>query len=189
MMDQDVQSETGLIGGVEKRDILLLPYDPEWPQIFEQHRRKIQTALGKTALAIDHIGSTSVPGLAAKPIIDMMLVVEYSGDEPSYLPPLEKAGYELRVREPDFEEHRMLRTNDRDVHLHVFSKGSLEVKRHLVFRDRLRDSPTDRQRYEEVKLRLAAKDWPDMNAYAAAKSEVIEGILADMPSVPRRVPR
>ena len=93
----------------------------------------IGKALGNAALRIEHIGSTSVPGLAAKPIVDILLVVENSGDETSYLPRLEEAGYELRVREPDFHEHRMLRTPTRDVHVHVYSPSSPEIERCLVF--------------------------------------------------------
>ncbi|HAW32506.1 MAG TPA: hypothetical protein DCY03_31085, partial [Planctomycetaceae bacterium] len=120
---------------------------------------------------------TSVPGLAAKPIVDLLLVVVDSSDENAYLPQLLSAGYELRVREPDFQEHRMFRTPARDVHLHLFSEGSPEIMRLLMFRDWLRSCPEDRQRYEQVKRELVQKSWPDMNAYAAAKSSVIEQIL------------
>lgn len=177
-MEND-KSPAELIGGVEKRDIVIVPYQAEWPDMFERHKQSIAKAVGKSALAIEHIGSTAVPGLAAKPIIDILLVVEESGNEASYLPQLERADYELRVREPDFEEHRMLRTPERDVHLHVFSNGSPEVARHLRFRDRLRESEADRKRYEEVKLKLASKSWSDMNAYANAKSDVIKDILSN----------
>lgn len=155
-----------------------MDYDPSWPRRFEEHARRIREALQEEAVLIEHVGSTSVPGLAAKPIIDVDLVVEDSGDESSYLPALEAAGYVLRVREPDWHEHRMLRTPDLDVHVHVFSPGSPEVERHLLFRNRLRVSPTDRALYETTKRRLAAQSWEDMNAYANAKGEVIENILA-----------
>ena len=108
----------------------------------------------------------------------MLLVVEDSGDEASYLPEMEAAGYVLRVREPDFHQHRMLRTPERDVHIHVFSSGSPEIERSLTFRDRLRRNRQERQLYERTKRKLAAQDWSDMNAYAEAKTEVIEGIIA-----------
>jgi GrpB-like predicted nucleotidyltransferase (UPF0157 family) len=134
--------------------------------------------LGAVALRIEHIGSTSVPGLAAKAIIDILLVVEDSGNEVSYLPELEAAGFVLRVREPEFHEHRMLRTPARDVHLHVFSLGSTEIERYLTFRDRLRRNVEDRQRYETTKRTLAAQSWSDMDAYANAKTEAVEGIIA-----------
>lgn len=170
--------EVGLIGGVERREIVIVDYDPGWPQVFEAHRTRIADALGEAAVRIEHIGSTSVPGLAAKPIIDVLLVVVDSADEGAYLGALEQAGYELRVREPDFHEHRMLRTPAGDVHIHVFSTDSPQIARHLTFRDRLRSHPEDRRRYEQTKRRLASRPWPDMNAYAEAKTEVIESILA-----------
>jgi GrpB-like predicted nucleotidyltransferase (UPF0157 family) len=167
-----------LIGGIEKREIVIHDYDPTWPDKFASHAARITAALGDTALRIDHIGSTSVPGLAAKPIIDVLVVVPNSADEASYLPPLESAGYVLRVREPTFHEHRMVRTPERDVHVHVFSPGSPEIDRYLIFRDRLRTNPADRARYEATKRNLATRSWPDLNAYADAKTEIIESILA-----------
>jgi GrpB-like predicted nucleotidyltransferase (UPF0157 family) len=167
-----------LIGGIEKREILIADYDASWPEKFELHRGIISAALGATVLRVEHVGSTSVPGLAAKPIIDIILVVRKSADEHAYLPKLEAAGYRLRVREPDWHEHRMLRTPLRDVHVHVYSDGCPEIARNLDFRNRLRTHSQDRQRYEQIKRALARRDWPDMNAYAQAKSEVIESILS-----------
>jgi GrpB-like predicted nucleotidyltransferase (UPF0157 family) len=128
-------------------------------------------------LRIEHIGSTSVPHLAAKPIIDILVVVPDSANESVYLPQLEAAGYVLRVREPDWNEHRMLRTPEKDVHIHIYSPGCPEIQRNLTFRDRLRRNAEDRTRYSQIKRELAAKDWPDMNAYAEAKTEVIENIV------------
>ena len=167
-----------LIGGAEKRAIEIADYDPRWPQESELHRNAILAALGSVALRIEHIGSTSVPWLAAKPIVDILLVVADSGNEAAYLPSLEAAGYALRVREPEFYEHRMLRTPRRDVHLHIFSAGCVEIERYLTFRNRLRSNSHDRQRYESTKRALAAQPWPDMDAYADAKTEVVESIIA-----------
>lgn len=167
-----------LIGGIEQRAIEIFDYHPHWPETFELHARAIAAALGAVALQIEHIGSTSVPGLAAKPIIDILLVVADSADERSYLPRLQAAGYELRVREPEFYEHRMLRPPSRDVHIHVFSLGSPEIERYLLFRDRLRSDAGDRRAYESAKRELAARPWPDMNAYADAKSDLVERIIA-----------
>lgn len=167
----------GLIGGVEKREIEIVAYDPHWVEVFQEHATIIATVLGRAAMRIEHIGSTSVPALDAKPIIDMLLVVEDSAVESSYLPQMEQAGYQLRVREPDFHQHRMFRTKERDVHVHVFSPGCPEIKRYLTFRHRLRTNLADRQLYERTKQELAKKEWPDMNAYAEAKSEVIEKII------------
>jgi len=168
----------GLIGGSEKRLIRIVEYDPQWLDKFQEHSAKICQAVGAAALRVEHIGSTSVPELGAKPIVDILLVVRNSADEASYLPALEAAGYVLRVREPEFEEHRMFRTPELDVHVHVFSEGSKEIGRYLDFRNRLRTNEDERKGYEALKRRLAAMDWPNMDAYAAAKGEMVEEIIA-----------
>jgi GrpB-like predicted nucleotidyltransferase (UPF0157 family) len=166
------------IGGPEKVDIVIVDYNPEWPRRFEVERAKIEAALGEGALRIDHVGSTSVPGLAAKPIIDIDLAVADSAAEAAYVPDLVAVGFALRVREPDWEEHRMLRTRARDVHLHVFALGSRENERHRLLRDWLRGDDADRELYAATKRELAARDWPTMQHYADAKTEVVEAILA-----------
>ncbi len=170
--------ETGLIGGVEKREIRIVDYDTDWPRKFEMHAKIIADALGGAALRIEHIGSTSVPGLAAKAVIDILVVVTDSADESIYLGPLQCAGYVLRVREPDWNEHRMFRTSEKDVHVHIYSAGCREIERNLTFRDRLRRNVDDRSLYEKTKRALAMKAWSDMNEYAKAKTEVIENIIA-----------
>ena len=170
--------ESPLIGGVEKREIRIEDYDPRWQEIFAEHRARIGEALGDVAKSIEHVGSTSVPDLAAKPIVDVLVLVADSGDEGSYLAPMEAAWYVLRVRESEFHEHRMFRTPQLDVHIHVFSRRCPEVDRMLAFRDRLRANAEDLRLYEETKRKLAAQHWPDMNAYAAAKSDIVEQILA-----------
>ena len=166
-----------LIGGVEKVEIRIVDYDPTWPGRFQDHAAKIRAALGDTALRIEHIGSTSVPGLPAKPIIDILLIVPNSAEESAYLNALEAVGYQLRVREAA-ADHRMLRTLARDVHIHVYSSGCFEIERLLVFRDRLRQDASEREIYTQTKRELATRDWWDMNAYADAKTQVIEGIIA-----------
>jgi GrpB-like predicted nucleotidyltransferase (UPF0157 family) len=170
--------ETGLIGGIEKRDIKIAEYDSTWPALFAKHAKIIGDALGSAARRIEHIGSTSVPGLAAKPIIDILVVVKDSADESVYLCQMEAPGYVLRVREPDWHEHRMFRTPDKDVHVHIYSDGCPEITRTLTFRDRLRRNSDDRNRYEQTKRQLATQDWSDMNAYAQAKTLVIEDVIA-----------
>lgn len=175
MADQTLS--TGLIGGPEKRPITIVDYDPRWPVKFQQHAAKIRQAIGHLVLRLEHIGSTSVPGLAAKPIIDILLVVKDAAKETDYLHPLESAGYVLRVREPDFDEHRMFRTSERDVHVHIFGEGSKEIARYLDFRDHLGRHESDRKRYEALKQKLATQDWSDMDAYAAAKGPFIESII------------
>jgi len=162
-----------LIGGVEKRDIRVVPYDPDWPMRFEQERARIADALGPVARRIDHIGSTSVPGLAAKPIIDIDLSVPDVADEAAYLDQLLAAGYRLRVREPG---HLMVRTPTLDVQVHICASGSEWERRHLLFRDWLRTDATDRAAYAALKVELASREWPDMNGYAAAKGALISEI-------------
>lgn len=159
-----------LIGGIEKRDIRIVDYDPEWPERFERERERIAWALGPLARRIDHIGSTAVPGLAAKPIVDIQVSVPDVEDEPSYLDALLAAGYRHRVREPG---HRMVRTPGRDVHVHVCDVGGGWEHRHLLLRDWLRLDPVDRESYQRLKRELARADWADMNEYADAKGPLI----------------
>ena len=167
-----------IIGEIESPAIVIAGYDPAWQERFRREEARIRAALGEAALSVEHIGSTSVPGLAAKPIVDILLVVEDSADEASYVPALEGAGYVLRVREPDFDEHRMFRTPAKDVHVHVFSPGSAEIERYLLLRDHLRENEEDRELYARTKRGLASREWPSMQHYAEAKTEVIEGIIA-----------
>jgi GrpB-like predicted nucleotidyltransferase (UPF0157 family) len=157
--------------------ILIVDYDPEWPRLFEREAGRIQTALGDRVLLMEHAGSTSVPGLAAKPRIDIVLVVANSADESSYVPALEAAGYVLCIREPDWYEHRVFKGPGTDVNLHVFSAGCPEIKRMLLFRDWLRSNASDRHLYERTKRELARKDWKYTQNYADAKTAVVEEIL------------
>jgi GrpB-like predicted nucleotidyltransferase (UPF0157 family) len=156
--------------------------NPAWPAWFAFDRTKIEAALGPTALSIEHVGSTSVPDLPAKPIIDILLQVADSADEASYLPPLEAAGYTLRIREPEWLEHRMLyrRTRPHHVNVHVFSPrhAAKEIRRKLAFRDWLRTHEDDRNRYAATKRELSTKEWRYVQDYADAKTKVIEEILA-----------
>jgi GrpB-like predicted nucleotidyltransferase (UPF0157 family) len=157
--------------------ITLAEYDPVWPSLFTQEFERIRAALGDSAVRVEHVGSTSVPGLVAKPIIDVLLVVPDSADESSYLPALEAAGYRLRIREPKWFEHRMFKGPASDVNLHAFSLGATEIDRMLDFRDRLRSSDADRDRYAQAKRELARNEWRHVQHYADAKTSVIEEIL------------
>ncbi len=152
-------------------------YDPAWPRLFAREDERIRRALGERALRLEHTGSTSVPGLAAKPIVDMLLVVADSSDEPAWLPALEAAGYRLVIREPDWHEHRVLKGPDTNVNLHVLSIGDPEIDRILAFRDRLRNDEADRRLYEATKRELASREWAYVQNYADAKTEVVEAIL------------
>ena len=158
--------------------ITLVTYDPAWPEYFAREAKRIQDALGARAVRIEHIGSTAVPGLIAKPIVDILLVVADSADEPSYVPALERAGYVLRIREPEWHQHRLFKGPDININLHVFTAGSEEIKRHLAFRDWLRAHPADRDLYARTKHGLAQREWRYVQNYADAKSEVVEDIIA-----------
>ena len=157
--------------------IQIVDYDPRWPRLFEREAERIQAALGDRVLSIEHVGSTSVPGLAAKPRIDVLLVVADSADESAYVPALEAAGYVLRIREPDWYEHRVLKGPDMDINLHVFSLDCPEIDRMLLFRDRLRSNASDRRLYERTKKELARRDWKYTQNYADAKTAVVEEVL------------
>lgn len=172
--ERDADLDAVLIGGREKRSIVIVAYDRGWPARFELERERVQGALGPAAIRIEHVGSTAVPGLAAKPIIDVLVTVEDPDDEAVTLAALEAVGYELRVRE---RGHRMFRTPERDVHVHIWRDSDPEVTRYLRFRDRLRDSPEDRRAYERLKRELATREWTDMNAYADAKGALIKATL------------
>jgi GrpB-like predicted nucleotidyltransferase (UPF0157 family) len=158
--------------------IELSDYDPEWPRLFEREAERIRAALGERILQLEHVGSTSIPGLAAKPRIDVLLVVADSADEPAYVPALEAAGYVLRIREPDWYEHRVLKGPDTDVNLHVFSPGAPEIDRMVLFRNWLRADETDRELYARTKRELAGRSWKYVQNYADAKTDVVEEILA-----------
>jgi GrpB-like predicted nucleotidyltransferase (UPF0157 family) len=158
--------------------INLVPYDPAWPLLFERLAMQIRRALGERVLLLEHVGSTSVPGLSAKPFIDMVLGVADSSDEASYVEPLEAIGYTLRIREPDWYQHRLLHPRDVPGKLHVFSVGCEEITQMLLFRDWLRTHVDDRLLYEETKRELAARVWKYTQNYADAKSAVVQEILA-----------
>jgi GrpB-like predicted nucleotidyltransferase (UPF0157 family) len=158
--------------------IQLVDYDPAWPGLFEREAARIRGVLGERVLELEHTGSTSVPGLAAKPCIDMTLVIPDSSDESSYVPDLEAAGYKLVIREPDWYEHRVFKGPDTNVNLHVFSPASPELGRMVGFRDWLRTHDEDRDLYERTKRELAALEWKFVQNYADAKTAVVESIIA-----------
>jgi len=176
----DEEMAKGRIGPVEilNAQIHLAPYDPEWPKLYDREAARIRAALGDKALVLEHAGSTSVPGLSAKPRIDIVLGVADTTDEQAYVPTLEAAGYILRVRETDWHEHRFFHGPDTPINLHVFTVGCAEIERMLRFRDHLRASEADRLLYERAKHELAARTWRYTQHYADAKSKVVEQILA-----------
>ena len=158
--------------------ITLADYDPGWPALYEHEAARIRAGLGDRVLLLEHAGSTSVPGLAAKPVIDIVLGVADPADEAAYVPDLETAGYVLRIREPDWFEHRMFKDTDPSVQVHVFAADSTEIVRMLAFRDRLCRHDDERLLYEKTKRELGARHWTFVQDYADAKGEVVEGIIA-----------
>lgn len=174
-LTDDILAEL-LVDGPRPVWVQLSDYDPRWPVRFEARAAELRAVLGDRARLIEHIGSTSVPGLAAKPVIDIVVGIDDPDDEPAYLPDLEAVGYDLRVREP---RHRCLRIGEPEepVNLHCYPPEHPETRKYLVFRDRLRADPDDRLLYEATKRSLANREWRDMNYYAEAKQPVIDEIL------------
>ena len=166
-----------IIGGSEAVAVELQPHDERWVGVYLEHQQRISGALATVGVDadIEHIGSTAVPGLAAKPIVDIVVAVPDITAEEDYLDPLLAAGYQLRVREPG---HRLVRPPARDVHVHVYERGHPAVEDYLLLRDRLRTDDDDRALYERTKAALLRRRWNDMNDYADAKTQVISDIKA-----------
>ena len=158
-------------------EVVLVEYDDGWPARYRQHEERIRAALGDRMVEVHHAGSTSVPGLAAKDVIDVLLVVPDPTDEAAYAPALEAAGYTFHLREPEWHEHRLFKERSPRVNLHVFGPGCEEVRRMLVFRDHLRSDDTDRELYERTKRDLATREWGRVQDYADAKSDVVGDIM------------
>ena len=161
-----------------KDGITIVDYDPNWPIIFESLKKDIDYALKDIPHQVDHVGSTSVPGLCAKPIIDMVLTISNPKKEDAYVPLLQRLGYRLRIREDDWYDHRMLKLNQPQVNLHVFGFNCPEVKRMLDFRDWLTTHPDDMALYGSTKRRLATQSFEYVQDYADAKSDVVSTIFS-----------
>ena len=176
----ELRIRAATIGEPQRIDgaIELCSYDESWPRLYEREAERVSAVLGDRVLRLEHVGSTSVPSLPAKPIIDMLMVVPDSAREEAYVPPMEAAGYVLRIREPDWYEHRLFKGPDTNINLHVFSAGCIEIDRMLGFRDHLRGNASDRALYAETKRELASRHWRYVQEYADAKTEVVETIIA-----------
>jgi GrpB-like predicted nucleotidyltransferase (UPF0157 family) len=160
--------------------IPFVEYDPQWPGLFAREEARIRGILGDRVVRLEHTGSTSVPGLAAKPIVDITMTVADVLDEPAWVPDLEAAGYRLVIREqePEWYDHRVLKGPDTNINLHVFSAGCRELDRMVGFRDWLRTHEDDRKLYEATKRELLKREWTYVQNYADAKGEVVEQIAA-----------
>lgn len=162
----------------ERIRVVLAEHSPAWAQLFRNEEQRIRAILGRVAVVVEHVGSTAVPGLPAKPVVDVCLGVPDPRDEPRYITQLTRIGYRLRIREPEWFEHRLLVLPEPAVNLHVFAVGCPEITRMIRFRDRLRSHPADRLRYAAAKAALARHRWPSMQDYADAKTGTIGAILA-----------
>jgi GrpB-like predicted nucleotidyltransferase (UPF0157 family)/GNAT superfamily N-acetyltransferase len=158
--------------------VCIRDHDPMWSRVFEVQRARIAAAFPEGSVTIEHTGSTSVPGLAAKPIIDITMTVPDPTDEAAYVVALESIGYTFHLREPEWHEHRLLHRDWPRVNLHVFSTGSDEVERMLRFRDHLRRNIVDRDLYADAKRALATREWDDVQDYADAKTDVVADIMS-----------
>lgn len=174
---RDETLAASLVHGLRPTRVTIVEYDPRWPARAEAHAATLRRVLGDRLRLVEHIGSTSVPGLAAKPVIDLVVGIDNPDDEAAYVADLEAAGYELRVREP---QHRCFRGGEPDepANVHCYPPGHAEVRKYLVLRDRLRSDDADRELYERTKRGLATRQWRDVNYYAEAKGPVINDILA-----------
>lgn len=168
-----------------RQKIAIIEPNPAWPQRFFDTKARIEAVLGSTAVAILHSGSTSVPGLPAKDIIDIDLVVKDIKDEKSYVESLEKLGFLFLFREPGWHQHRFFvdegdRPGTHAINLHVFGPDCAEVERHRIFREWLLTSPNDLQLYARVKRECASDSenaGESMQEYTVRKSKIVQEIL------------
>ncbi|HEY0829705.1 MAG TPA: GrpB family protein [Candidatus Dormibacteraeota bacterium] len=162
--------------GVEPME--LVPYDPAWPVRFQEWRARLAPVLESSARRIDHVGSTSVPGLAAKPVIDIQVSMADLQDEAGYVPMIESLGVQLRSRDDEQRYFRPFPGRPRDVHIHACVAGSTWERRHLLFVAFLRDDVTARVDYLQAKQIAMARWVDDRVAYTQAKDDVIRDITA-----------
>ena len=177
--DADPDENPWVNGPPRPEVVEIVAYDPDWPGRFARLAGLIRTALGPVAVEVEHVGSTSVPGLAAKDVIDIDLTVPDPADEDSYLPALEALGYVLTVREPSFHQHRCLRFAQPRVNLHVFGPDCPELIRHRMFRDWLTAQAGDRELYESAK-RAAVPGGGHVMDYNRRKQDVLREIYDRM---------
>jgi GrpB-like predicted nucleotidyltransferase (UPF0157 family) len=155
----------------------LVRSDPSWPRRFDHIRRQLADALGPAALRIDHIGSTAVPGLDAKPVIDVQVSVARLDAEDEYRSQIESLGWELRAREPEHRFFRPAAGEPRTVHVHVCQAGSTWERAHLLFRDYLHAHPARAAEYVALKRQLASSLGRDRAAYTRSKNPFIAETL------------
>lgn len=173
---QLVSSDREFLGEPIRDPVVVVDYDGSWPARFEESKASLESALGPVASRVDHIGSTAVPGLSAKPVIDVQVSVADIEDESAYRQPLENLGYMLRFRSP---EHRFFRAPEapRTTHIHVVETGNTEARKNLLFVAYLKAHPKRRNEYAALKQRLAARFRGSRKDYLAGKAEFIQDTL------------
>jgi GrpB-like predicted nucleotidyltransferase (UPF0157 family) len=161
------------------RPVIITPYDPNWPKVYEEESKLIRATVGDIIRSLDHIGSTSVPGLAAKPIIDIIASVDGRGDADLCKERLHAIGYDdvSTGDSPDWYYCLGKGPHSPGFHLHLVKEGSQFHKKHILFRDWLRTHPADTRAYAELKISLAEKHRDDRVTYTNSKTEFIEGIV------------
>lgn len=162
----------------EDAPIELVPYDPAWPQRYELWKRRLLAALGPERARIEHVGSTAVPGLAAKPVIDVQVSEPDVEDEDAYVDAIESIGVQLRIRDAQHRFFRPFAGRPRDVHIHVCAAGGEWERRHLLFVAYLKRHADARRRYLEAKQRAAERWADDRVAYTDAKTQTVLELLA-----------
>ncbi|QIV87859.1 GrpB family protein [Glutamicibacter mishrai] len=175
MHNELVKSEW--FGSPGNEPVRLVEHDPDWAIQALDWALRIQRAIGSIAESVEHIGSTAVPGLVAKPVLDLLVVVPNIADEPVYRHSLESLGLVLRQRETDHRFFRPPAGELRTVHVHVCEAGSLWEQEHLVFRDRLRADASLAGAYANLKRGLARSVGHDRLAYSAGKSQFIKDVV------------
>jgi GrpB-like predicted nucleotidyltransferase (UPF0157 family) len=174
--------------GREQRDpIEVVSYDEEWPKRYEVWRTRLTEALGATAQRIEHIGSTAIPGMPAKPVIDIQVSVEDVHEEHSYVPQIEALGLQLRSRDAGHRFFRPFSGLAREVQVHVCNVAGAWEREHFLFRDYLRADPTAADAYVSAKLMAAARWRDDRVAYTEAKGGQILDLMAAAEEWARRV--
>ncbi len=163
--------------GLEKGVVRLVPYSSEWIRYFEQEKGALHAALGDKILDIQHVGSTSIPGMLAKPIVDIAIAVADFDEARACIPQLESLGYEYKGEFGIPRRHYFVKGDPRLFHLHMSEIDSLEWQNTLLFRDYLRDHPGAASEYAQLKQQLAARFPQDREAYLDGKSEFVQGIL------------
>lgn len=173
--DPDPDEDPWVAGPPKPGPVTITAYDSDWPARYQTLAAQIRDILGATVLHLDHVGSTSVPGLAAKEVIDIDLTVSDPCDETAYVPALTRHGWVHTIREPSFHQHRCFTLPDPRAQLHVFGPDCPETIRHRMFRDWLRTNDDDRARYEQAK-QAAIPGGGHVMDYNTRKQEIIREI-------------